>query len=77
MKCVICHVGELRNRTVEEEIRVGSDILLTAVEVEICDSCGERHYDRATMRRLEELEGAVRAHADRFPTVGRVLQHAA
>jgi YgiT-type zinc finger domain-containing protein len=41
---------------VQERIPVGNDIVLVPVEVLVCQSCGERFYDRATMHRLEELE---------------------
>jgi YgiT-type zinc finger domain-containing protein len=77
MNCVICQTGELVRKQVEEELRVGNDVLLAPVETLVCDACGERYYDRATMRRLEQLEADARKQADRFPTVGRVLLAAA
>lgn len=73
MRCVICRTGELSRRMVEEEIRVDNDVLLVKVSVLACDSCGERYYDRATMRRLEEVETKLRTEPGAFSAIGRVL----
>jgi len=61
MKCVICRTGELGRTAVEEEVRVGNDVLVTPIETLVCDACGERYYDRPTMKYLERVveEAAV------------------
>ncbi|PIY38730.1 MAG: YgiT-type zinc finger domain-containing protein [Armatimonadetes bacterium CG_4_10_14_0_8_um_filter_66_14] len=77
MKCVICHTGELERTHVEEETRVGNDLLLTPIEALVCDGCGERYYDRPTMKYLERVvEEAARRH-DTLRPVGQVFAVAA
>lgn len=56
MKCVICKGTNIEKKLVNEEVRVGTDVVLVPVEVMVCKSCGERYYDRRTMRYLEEIE---------------------
>jgi YgiT-type zinc finger domain-containing protein len=59
---------------VQERIPVGNDIVLVPVEVLVCQSCGERFYDRATLRRLEELEDDLAACKPALREVGKVLE---
>jgi len=56
MRCTLCHGDHIAQSTVQERIPVGNDIVLVSIEVLVCRSCGERFYDRTTMRRLEELD---------------------
>jgi hypothetical protein len=42
-------------KSVEEEIRSDKDILLVPLEVLVCLGCGERYYDRETMKKIEEM----------------------
>jgi len=53
---------------------VGNDIVLGSIEVLVCQSCGERFYDRATMRQLEELEDDLAARKRPLREVGKVLE---
>lgn len=55
MKCIICHGEEIAPADVFEEIEVGSDIVRVPVTVLVCRTCGERYYDRATVRWLERV----------------------
>lgn len=54
-KCAICKGEDLRVKRVYEEIHRQQDIIRVQIEIPVCGECGERYYDRATMRRLEEL----------------------
>ena len=74
MKCTLCHGDDIAKSTVQERIPVGSDIVLVPIEVLVCQSCGERFYDRATMRRLEELEDDLAARKRPLREVGKVLE---
>ena len=74
MKCTLCHSDELANATVQERIPVGNDIVLVPIEVLVCKSCGERFYDRSTMRRLEEIEDDLAARKRPLREVGKVLE---
>jgi YgiT-type zinc finger domain-containing protein len=55
MKCVICKSSDIQKKMIEEEIKSGMDIVLVAVEALVCMNCGERYYDRKTMRKIEDV----------------------
>lgn len=74
MKCVICRGDDIILKEVEEEFRLGSDVVLIRVEVLVCTSCGERYYDRKTMRSLEDIEGKLKREEIPLDMVGRVLR---
>ena len=50
MKCTVCHSDQVVRAKVQEEIALGSDIVLISIQTPVCQACGERYYDRATMR---------------------------
>ncbi|KKK53373.1 hypothetical protein LCGC14_3095450 [marine sediment metagenome] len=74
MKCVICNSQDITKRKVEEEIRKNSDVILVPVEVLVCEGCGERYYDRRTMKRLEDIEQSIKEKRASLQKVGRVLR---
>jgi len=74
MKCVICSSQDITRRKVEEEIRKNSDVILVPVEVLVCEGCGERYYDRRTMKRLEDIEQSIKEKRASLQKVGRVLR---
>ena len=74
MKCTLCHGDEVARATVQERIQVGNDIVLVPIEVLVCTSCGERFYDRATMRRLEDIEDDLAACKRPLREVGKVME---
>lgn len=74
MKCVICRCDEITLKEIEEEFRIGSDVVLVPVEVLVCASCGERYYDRKTMRSLEDIEEKLNRNEIPLNAVGRVLK---
>ena len=74
MKCVICNSPDITRRKVEEEIRKNSDVILVPVEVLVCEGCGERYYDRRTMKRLEDIEQSIKEKRASLQKVGRVLR---
>ncbi len=51
-----CGGQDIKDKEVEEEIKVGNDIVIVPVKVKVCMGCGERYYDRGTMRMLEVVE---------------------
>jgi len=74
MKCVICK-GELLKKTkVEEEIRIGNDIVFVPIDVLVCTSCNERYYDRNTLKKLEKLEKELKKDRSNLRPIGTVLQ---
>lgn len=74
MKCTLCHGDQVAKATLQERIPVGNDIVLVPIEVLVCKLCGERFYDRATMRRLEEIEDDLAACKRPLREIGKVLE---
>jgi YgiT-type zinc finger domain-containing protein len=74
MKCVICKSSDIQNKMIEEEIKSGRDILLVALEVLVCMNCGERYYDRNTMRRIEDVRSRLKQKDLEVEEVGKVLR---
>ncbi len=74
MKCVICKSSDVVEKEVEEEIRVNSDITLYPIKTKVCNSCGERYYDRETMALLEEVRGKLKKKELNLQVVGKVLR---
>ena len=74
MKCVVCHSSTIEMKSVEEEIRSDKDILLMPLEVLVCLSCGERYYDRKTMKKIEEMRSKLKRHDLKVEEVGKVLK---
>jgi len=73
MKCVICHGDEIEVMEVREEFSIGNDIVYVPVKVPVCKTCGERYYDRRTMRFLEEMEGKITKEKSKLKEIGKVL----
>jgi YgiT-type zinc finger domain-containing protein len=74
MRCVICNSPDIEKRVVEEEIHLEQDIVLVPIEMMVCLRCGERYYDRRTMRFLEEMEAKIVAKQVTLHFVGQVLK---
>jgi len=77
MKCVICHSPDIQKKRVEEEIKSNQDILLMPIEVLLCASCGERYYDKKTLKRIEEIRLKFKNRGLLVEEVGRVLKERA
>lgn len=75
MTCIICHGENIEVRDVAEEIRVGTDIVHVQIQIPVCQTCGERYYDRQTMRYLEQVERQLNEGKGTFKEIGRVLAY--
>jgi YgiT-type zinc finger domain-containing protein len=73
MKCVICHGEDIQLKDVHEELTVGQDVVYVLVKVLVCQTCGERYYDRQAMRFLEEVEQKLKAGEAKLQEVGKIL----
>jgi len=73
MKCVICKSPDIQRKEVQEEIQTGGDIVLIPLEILVCQNCGERYYDRKSMKKIEELKQRVMKHELRVKEVGKVF----
>jgi len=74
MKCVICKSSDIQKKMIEEEIKSGMDIILVSVEVLVCMNCGERYYDRKTMRKIEDVRLKLKQKDLEVEEVGKVLR---
>lgn len=74
MKCVVCKSSDIQMKTVEEEIKSGSDIFLVPIQALVCSSCGERYYDRKAMKKIEEMRSRIKEKSLLGKEVGRVLR---
>jgi YgiT-type zinc finger domain-containing protein len=74
MKCVICKSSDIQNKMIEEEIKSGKDIILIPLNVLVCMNCGERYYDRNTMRKIEDVRSRLKQKDLEVEEVGKVLR---
>ena len=73
MKCVICHGDTIEPRSVREELHIDDDIVYVTVDALVCSQCGERYFDRATVRKLESIERELLKTRESLPAIGKVL----
>jgi YgiT-type zinc finger domain-containing protein len=74
MKCVVCNGSDITQKSVDEEIKAGRDIVLLTLEVFVCASCGERYYDQKTMRKIEEIRARLKNKELEVEQVGTVYR---
>ena len=78
MKCVICKSSDIQLKTVDEEIRTGKDIVLVPMNILVCSSCGERYYDRKSIRKIEQIRSKLENQNLEVKEVGKIMRaHAA
>jgi len=73
MKCIICHGEDIQVTEVKEELRVENDIVYVPIRVLVCQACGERYYDRRTVRFLEEVDQRLKEGKANLQEIGKVL----
>jgi len=73
MKCLICHGEDIQVTEVKEELRVGNNIVYVPIHTPVCRTCGERYYDRRTIRFLEEVNQQLQEGKANLREVGKVL----
>ena len=73
MRCIICHGDNIAVTDVKEEFTLGNDVVYISVKIPVCQTCGERYYDRRTMQFLEETDEKIRKPAAKLKEVGKVL----
>ena len=75
MKCVVCKGDEVQIKEVEDEIKIGSDVVFVPIKTLVCGTCGERYYNRQTIRYLEDAEQQIRDGNANLKEVGKVLEY--
>ena len=73
MRCIICHGEDIQVTEVMEELKVGNDIVYVPIRVPVCRTCGEKYYDRQTIRHLEKAEAELKSGKVNLQQVGKVL----
>ncbi len=73
MECIVCHGEDISAARVQEQLQHSDDIVIVPVEIPVCGTCGERYYDRKTLRFLEETEEKLRTQQPPLQEVGRIL----
>lgn len=74
MKCVVCKGSDIELKTVDEQIRTESDIILIPMNILVCSNCGERYYDRQSMRKIEEIRKKSKNKELDIKEVGKVMR---
>ncbi len=74
MKCLVCHGEDILVTAVREELRIENNIVYVPIQVLVCQACGERYYDRRTIRFLEEVEHQLKEGKATLQEVGKVLE---
>ena len=78
MKCIVCKGSDIELKTVDEQIRTERDIILVPMNILVCSNCGERYYDRKSMRKIEEIRSKLKNKELDVEEVGKVMRaHAA
>ena len=73
MKCVVCHGVDIEVRSVNEELSVERDVVYVPIKTLVCGNCGERYYDRRTVRFLERVERELGEGTRKLREIGKVL----
>jgi YgiT-type zinc finger domain-containing protein len=76
MKCVICHGDNIEAKSIQEILTIGNDVVYVPLKVLVCNSCGERYYDRRAMHLLETAEKRLKEGKVHLEEVGKVLLYA-
>ncbi len=75
MKCLICHGEDIQVTEVREELKVENNIVYVPIQILVCRTCGERYYDRRTIRFLEEVDRQLKEGKANLQEVGKVLAY--
>lgn len=74
MKCLICHGEDIQLAEVKEALRVENNIVHVPIHIPVCRTCGERYYDRRTIRFLEDVEQQLKEGNAKLQETGKVLE---
>jgi YgiT-type zinc finger domain-containing protein len=74
MKCIECKSSDIELRTVDEQIRKGRDIILVPMSILVCSNCGERYYDRKSIRKIEDIRKKLHNQELDVEEVGKVMR---
>lgn len=75
MRCIVCHGEDIPVTEVQEALRRQNDIIYVPIRIPVCRACGERYYDRRTIRFLEDVEQKLKTGEAPLQEVGKVLTY--
>lgn len=74
MKCIICHGDNIQMTMIQETLKIENDLVYVPISIPVCRNCGERYYDRRTMRFLEQLYQTLRKEKQmNLQEIGKIL----
>ena len=74
MKCLVCNGSNIQAERVDEQIRAGEDIVLLQMDILVCETCGERYFDKKNMKKIEKVREQLREHKLKVKEVGKVMR---
>ena len=74
MKCIVCKGSNIDLKDVDEQIQFRGDIVLLPLKVLVCSTCGERYYDRQTLKRIEETRYKIANRDFQTDEVGKIFR---
>jgi len=74
MKCLVCNGSNIQAERVDEQIRAGEDIVLLQMDILVCETCGERYFDKKNMKKIEKVREQLRDHKLKVKEVGKVMR---
>ena len=74
MKCVVCNGSNIQKQRVDEQIKAGENIVLVPMNILVCESCGERYYNKKSMKEIEKLREQLRDSKLKVKEVGKVMR---
>ena len=74
MRCVVCNGSNIKSKRVDEQIRTGEDIVLLQMDILVCETCGERYFDKKNIRKIEKVREQLRDHKLKVKEVGKVMR---
>jgi YgiT-type zinc finger domain-containing protein len=75
MKCIICYGEDVQITKTQEELRIGNNIVYVSIDIPVCRTCGERYYDRQSLRYLEEVSQKLKDKKVKLKEVGKILAY--
>ncbi len=75
MNCIICHGEVIQVKEVKEELTFESNIVYFPITIPVCQTCGERYYDRRAMQSLENAEQNLMNGKMVLKEIGKVLMY--
>jgi len=74
MKCLVCNGSNIQAERVDEQIRAGENIVLLQMDILVCETCGERYFDKKNMKKIEKVREQLRDHKLKVKEVGKVMR---